>query len=659
MLSVSDVTVQFGSKKLFENLSFIVNPKDRIGLVGSNGAGKSTLLKVINGQIEPDNGEIAVSKHTTIGYLPQDGITFLGKSIYEEVYSGVGDISALKDEIDQVQLELETHPDHTSDEYMDLVETYGELQHKFELLDGFKIKSNIEKILEGLGFHTKDFDRLTDEFSGGWQMRIALAKLLLKQPSVLLLDEPTNHLDIESLIWVESFLKSYEGAIILVSHDRKFLDTITNKTVEIYAGKVTIYKGNYSYYVSERDIRKELLFKSYENQQKYFKQQERFITRFRSKASKATAVQSRIKMLDKVERIEIEEEETAIHFNFPPATHSGRKVFELKNISKSYGDNLVLKGLDLELERGEKIGLVGVNGAGKSTLARIIRGTEEFQHGTRKLGFQVELEYYSQHQADSLDPAMDVLGTLDAVASGDVRKQLRTILGSFLFRGDDVFKKVGVLSGGEKSRLALARMLLKASNFLILDEPTNHLDMNSKTVLMEALRKYGGTILIISHDREFLDGIVTKIIEVKDKNVKTYLGNCTYYIEKKEEERTGTGSGKEEKKQTSAPVNGAPKAKKTKEQKRLEAEQRNKIYKHAKPLKDSIHKLEKEIKVLEEKTGILEAEMANPDFYKDQHNSAQKTNEYKSIKEKLNSLYHKWSEESKKLTKIEEEIAGN
>ena len=664
MLSVADVTVQFGSKKLFENLSFIVNPRDRIGLVGSNGAGKSTLLKVINGQIESDKGEIAVSKHTTIGYLPQDGITFLGKTIYEEVYSGVGDISALKDEIDQVQLELETHPDHTSDEYMDLVETYGELQHKFEVLDGFKIKSNIEKILEGLGFHTKDFDRLTDEFSGGWQMRIALAKLLLKQPSVLLLDEPTNHLDIESLIWVEDFLKSYEGAIILVSHDRKFLDTITNKTIEIYAGKVTIYKGNYSYYVQERDIRKELLFKSYDNQQKYLKQQERFITRFRSKASKATSVQSRIKMLEKVERIEIEDEETAIHFNFPPATHSGRKVFELKNVTKSYGDNLVLKDLNLELERGEKIGLVGVNGAGKSTLARIIRGTEEFQSGTRKLGFQVELEYYSQHQADTLDPSTDVLGTLDAVATGDVRKQLRTILGSFLFRGDDVFKQVAVLSGGEKSRLALARMLLKSSNFLILDEPTNHLDMNSKQVLMTALHNYGGTILIISHDREFLDGIVTKIIEVKNKNVKTYLGNCTYYIEKLEEEKAGISMTKLAK--NGASGNGTakneqtviPKQKKTKEQKRLEAEQRNKIYKHAKPLKDSIHKLEKEIKVLEEKTAAIEKEMAHPEFFKDHHNSAQKTTEYKTSKDRLNDLYHKWSEESKKLAKIEAEIAG-
>lgn len=656
MLSVSDVTVQFGSKKLFENLSFIVNLKDRIGLVGSNGAGKSTLLKIINGQIESDKGEIAVSKHTTVGYLPQDGITFLGKTIYEEVYSGVGDISALKDEIDQIHKELETHPDHTSDEYMDLVETYGELQHKFELLDGFKIKSNIEKILEGLGFHSKDFDRLTDEFSGGWQMRIALAKLLLKQPSVLLLDEPTNHLDIESLIWVENFLKAYEGAIVLVSHDRKFLDTISNKTIEIYAGKVTIYKGNYSYYVSERDIRKELLFKSYENQQKYLKQQERFITRFRSKASKATSVQSRVKMLDKIERIEIEDEETAIHFNFPPATHSGRKVFELKNVSKSYGDNLVLKGLDLEIERGEKIGLVGVNGAGKSTLARIIRGTEDIQEGVRKLGFQVDLEYYSQHQADTLDPATDVLATLDAVATGDVRKQLRTILGSFLFRGDDVFKMVGVLSGGEKSRLALARMLLKASNFLILDEPTNHLDMNSKLVLMEALRNYAGTILIISHDREFLDGIVTKIIEVKDKNIKTYLGNCTYYLDKKEEEKNGINQLKQDRKDNASSTNGAPKAKKTKEQKRIEAENRNKVYKVAKPLKESIHKLEKEIKVLEEKTKLLEAEMALPDFFKDHHNSTQKTNDYKTSKDKLNGIYHKWLEETKKLTKIEEEI---
>ncbi len=657
MLSVSDITVQYGSKKLFENVSFIVNLKDRIGLVGSNGAGKSTLLKIINGQIEPDKGEIAVSQHTTVGYLPQEGITYSGKTIYEEVYSGIGDISALKEELDQIHIELETHPDHTSDVYIDLVETMGELQHKFEALDGFRVKSNIEKILEGLGFHSKDFDRQTDEFSGGWQMRIAMAKLLLKQPSVLLLDEPTNHLDIESLIWVEEFLKSYDGAIVLVSHDRTFLDNITNKTIEIYAGKVTIYSGNYSYYIKERDIRKELLFKSYDNQQKYIKQQEKFITRFRSKASKASSVQSRIKQLDKVERIEIEDEESAIHFYFPPATHSGRKVFELKNVSKSYGDNLVLKGLDLEIERGEKIGLVGVNGAGKSTLARIMRGTEDIQHGTRKLGFQVELEYYSQHQADSLDPAMDVLGTMDSVATGDVRKQLRTILGSFLFRGDDVFKKVGVLSGGEKSRLALARMLLKASNFLILDEPTNHLDMSSKKVLMDALSNYGGTILIISHDREFLDGIITKVIEVKDRNIKTYLGNCSYFLQKKEEEKAGIEKIRTDKKVTSAATNGVPHApKKTKEQKRIEAESRNKVYKAAKPLKDSIHKMEKGIKVLEDKIQEIEKAMVHPDFFNDPKASAHKTTEYKLAKEKLSNLYHDWMESTKKLSKIEADI---
>jgi ATP-binding cassette subfamily F protein 3 len=654
MLSLSNITVQFGSKKLFEDVSFIVNPRDGIGLVGSNGAGKSTLLKIISGQVEADKGDVALSKHTTVGYLPQDGITYAGKTLYEEVYSGVGDISALKDEIDEVHKELEIHPDNNSGEYMELVEKLGELQHKFEDLDGFRVKSNIEKILEGLGFHTGDFDRPTDEFSGGWQMRIALAKLLLKKPSVLLLDESTNHLDIESLIWVEDFLKSYEGAIILVSHDRTFLDNITNKTIEIYTGKVTIYAGNYSFYVKERETRKELLMKSYENQQKYLKQQNRFIERFRYKNTKATAVQSRIKMLNKMDIIEIEDEESAIHFRFPPATHSGRKVLELKNISKSYGDNLVLKDVDLEIERGEKIGFVGVNGAGKSTLARIIRGTEEIQHGTRKLGHKAELEYYSQHQADSLDPNTDVLGTLDAVATGDIRKQLRTILGSFLFRGDDVFKQVSVLSGGEKSRLALARMLLKSSNFLVLDEPTNHLDMNSKKVLMEALKNYEGTILIISHDREFLDGIVTKIIEVKQKNIKIYYGNCSYYLQKKEEEKSGKSdiklSSLDLEKESSG--NGTI-VKKTKEQKRTEAEARNKLYGISKPVKDKIHKIEKSIKSNEDKLKDIEALIASEDFYKDPENVKKVNLDYRQVKDTLNELYHDWMKETKKLGELE------
>jgi ATP-binding cassette subfamily F protein 3 len=652
LLSVSNISVQFGSKKLFDDVSFIVNPRDRIGLVGSNGTGKSTLLKVINRLIEPDSGVIAGSKHTTIDYLPQDGISYSGKSLYEEVYSGVSDVAAVKDEIDDIHKELAERTDKDSEEYHDLVETLGELQHKFEDLEGFKIKSSIEKILMGLGFTVSDLERQTDEFSGGWQMRIALAKLLLINPSVLLLDEPTNHLDIESLVWLESFLKSYEGSIILVSHDRKFLDNITNKTIEIYTGKVTLYNGNYSYYEVEKESRKELIEKRYLNQQKYLKQQERFIERFRYKQSKASAVQSRIKLVEKLELVEIEDEESAIHFKFPPATHSGRKIIELKNLSKSYDDNLVLKNVDLEIERGEKIGFVGINGAGKSTLARIIRGTEDFQHGERILGYQVQLEYYSQHQADSLDPNHTVLETLDEIATGDIRKQLRSILGSFLFRGDDVFKSVSVLSGGEKSRLALARMLLKPSNFLILDEPTNHLDMNSKKVLMNALNGYEGTILLISHDREFLDGIVNKIIEVKNKNIKTYFGNCSDYLASKAEE-ADIAAGK-----TKSEANNETesKTKKTKEQKRAEAESRNKLYNLTKPVKTKIAQIEKDIKVKEEKLKQIEADMGDESFYKDAEKVKKANKEFGEIKEKLTVLYHQWMEQSSRLTELESKI---
>ncbi|RPI18941.1 MAG: ABC transporter ATP-binding protein [Ignavibacteriae bacterium] len=655
MLSVSNISVQFGSKKLFDDVSFIVNPRDRIGLVGSNGTGKSTLLKVINHLLEPDSGIIAGSKHTTIDYLPQDGIAYSGKTLYEEVYSGVSDVASVKDEIDDVHKELAEREDKDSEEYHDLVETLGELQHKFEDLDGFKIKSSIEKILMGLGFKVEDMDRLTEEFSGGWQMRIALAKLLLKNPSVLLLDEPTNHLDIESLLWLENFLKAYEGSVVLVSHDRKFLDNITNKTIEIYTGKVTLYNGNYSFYEKEKEERRGLIEKRYLNQQKYLTQQERFIERFRYKAKKASQVQSRIKMLEKLELVEMEDEESAIHFKFPPATHSGRKVIELKNITKWYDDNLVLKNVDLEIERGEKIGFVGVNGAGKSTLARIIRGTEDFREGERILGYQVELEFYSQHQADTLEPNHTVLDTLEEVATGDVRKLLRNILGSFLFKGDDVFKQVSVLSGGEKSRLALARMLLKSSNFLILDEPTNHLDMNSKKVLMNALNEYQGTILIISHDREFLDGIVHKIIEVKDRNIKTYFGNCTAYLERKAEEQETLNGQQAIKKADDEPES---KAKKTKEQKRNEAEIRNKIYNETKPLKQKISKIEHEIKLKEERLKAIELEMSSEEFYRNPENVKTVNKEFGEIKQRLTELYHDWMNYTNSLMEIEEKHKG-
>ncbi len=648
MLSVSNISVQFGAKRLFDDVSFIVNPRDRIALVGSNGTGKSTLLKIINGDLEPDEGSIARSKHTTVDYLPQDGITYFGKTLFDEVYSGVSGIAVVKNEIDEINNELSSYEDKNSAEYLDLIEQLGELQHRFEELEGFKIKSVIEKVLMGLGFSIDDMNRQTEEFSGGWQMRICLAKLLIKNPSVLLLDEPTNHLDLESLLWLEGFLRAYEGAVILVSHDRTFLDNMTDKTIEIYTGKVTIYSGNYSFYVKEKELRKELIEKRYTNQQKYLKQQERFIERFRYKKNKASVVQSRIKMLEKMDIIEIEDEESAIHFKFPPATHSGRKVIDLKNISKSYGDNLVLKNVNLEIERGDKIGFVGVNGAGKSTLARIIIGTEEFQEGERKLGHLTELEYYSQHQAETLIPTHNVLETLDEAATGDIRKQLRSILGSFLFKGDDVFKGVSVLSGGEKSRLALAIMLLKQSNFLVLDEPTNHLDMNSKRVLMNALKGYQGTILIISHDREFLDGIVNKIIEVKNRNIRTYEGNCSYYLMKKKEEELGIAENNSAK---SAETDS--KSKKTKVQKRTEAESRNKIYRQSKPFRDKISKIESDIKSREKRLKEIENEMISESFYKDSENVIKANREFSELKEQLDDLYHEWFINNDKIKEIE------
>jgi ATP-binding cassette subfamily F protein 3 len=650
LLSVANISVQFGSKKLFNEVSFIVNPRDRIGLVGSNGTGKSTLLKIINGISEPDSGEIALSKHTTVGYLPQEGISYSGLTLYDEVYSGLSDISNTKKEIDEITVELEKIENKGSEEYFDLIEQLGSLQHRFEELDGFRAKSTIEKILSGLGFSKKEFDKLTNEFSGGWQMRIALAKLLLKRPSVLLLDEPTNHLDLDSLLWLENYLKNYEGAIFLVSHDRQFLDNITKKTIEIYNKKVTLYTGNYSFYIKEKETSRELLEKRFANQRKYLKQQERFVERFRYKATKARAVQSRIKMLDKLDIIELEDEEAAIHFRFPPATHSGIKIIELKNITKSYADNLVLKDLNLLIERKDKIGFVGMNGAGKSTLARIITGVEKFNIGERKLGHQVHLEYYSQQQADSLEPNHNVLETLDEVATGDVRKQLRTILGSFLFKGDDVFKSVSVLSGGEKSRLALARMLLKPSNFLILDEPTNHLDMNSKDVLMRALRKYEGSLLVISHDRIFLDGIVNKIIEVKDKNIKTYPGNCSYYIQKKEEEAEFLLEGQDSRSSKSLSGNG--KSKTNKEQKREEAELRNKLFRITKPIKEKILELENKIIEKEDRKQEIEQDMASESFYKNKDMIISSGKELEDIKNVLDKLYIEWEKENRKLMEV-------
>ena len=647
---MNNISMRFGAKVLFDEVSLRVAGKDRVSLVGSNGAGKSTMLKVIAGLIKPDDGEVAVSKHTTVGYLPQEGIEYTGKTLYEEVYSSAGDINAIQEEMRQIEKEMEEFQDTMSDEFMDLINEYGELQERFQMLDGFKIKSKIEKILIGLGFGEKDFDRETAEFSGGWQMRISLAKLLLNNPSILLLDEPTNHLDIESLIWVENYLKAYQGAIVMVSHDRSFLDNITERTVEISLGNVTEYSGNYSFYKREREVRKELLENQFNNQQSYLKQQEKFIERFRYKATKSRQVQSRIKLLDKIDLVELEDEEATVNFNFPPATHSGKISLEISELTKSYdGTFNVLENIDLIIPRGEKIAFVGVNGAGKSTLMRIIAGIEKYE-GEVKLGHLAEIKFYAQNQAEELDSAKTVLQTMEEAARGDIIKNLRSILGSFLFRGDDVFKKVGVLSGGEKSRLALAKMLIEPSNFLVFDEPTNHLDMKSKEVLMNALQKYEGTVVIVSHDREFIDGIVDKVIEVKNKKIRIYFGNATDYLKAKEDELKKVNSDLRKKTVIESKENivKAVNPPEPKEQKKKKKD----INKIILPIKNRINELERNALEFEAKIKEKERIMSKDEFYKGGYNVVEFTNDYNSLKEKLKNVYSLWEQETEKLNSL-------
>jgi ATP-binding cassette subfamily F protein 3 len=657
MIALNNISVNFGVRTLFEEVSLRVSGKDRVAFIGSNGAGKSTLMKIIAGLMDPDTGEVIKSKHTTIGYLPQDGIKLTGANLYDEVYSAAGDINQIQAEIQEIEVEMESFEDHSSEEYMDLLTDYIELQDRFQILDGHKLKAKIEKILIGLGFFQEDFDRLTDEFSGGWQMRIALAKLLLQNPSILLLDEPTNHLDIESLIWVEEYLKAYEGAIILISHDRNFLDNLVTRVVEISLGNVTEYTGNYSYYVTQKALRKAQLESQQKNQEKYIKEQERFIERFRYKNTKAKAVQSRIKMLDKLDRVELEDEESGINFYFPPATHSGKITLEIENLSKTYdGEKYVLDGIDLILERGEKLAFLGVNGAGKSTLSRIIADKEPITSGHLKYGHLVDVKFYSQNQAEELEEDKTVLEIMESAAIGEVQKNLRTLLGGFLFREDDVFKKVKVLSGGEKSRLALAKMLIEPSNFLILDEPTNHLDMRSKDVLKNALKKYEGTIIIVSHDRDFLDGIVDKVIEVKDRKIRTFLGDCSYYIMKKDEEKAliendGRKEQKSYKKDTKQDT-------KNNYRKGIEIKERKKeINRILSPVKKKISEIEEKVSNGEARIKELEAVMTSPDFYEDPQKMKDITAEYNELKEGMTKIYSEWEAETSKLTKLQKKLS--
>ena len=535
MLSLQNVSVYFGADPLFSDISFQVNPKERIALAGRNGAGKSTLLNIIAGRRSPTSGTVAAPGDMTIGYLPQHLLTQDSATVREEALSAFGQETDLQEKIDTLSHELEKRTDYDSDAYMELVQRLSNYVERMAMSPLEQRMGEVERTLKGLGFEQSDLDRGTAEFSGGWRMRIELAKILLKRPDLLLLDEPTNHLDMESIVWLENFLKSSSAAVIMVSHDRRFLDETTTRTIELSLGKAHDYKTNYSHYLQLREERYEQQLRAFENQQKMIKETEDFIERFRYKATKAVQVQSRIKALERIERLEVEDlDRRRIHFRFPMETPSGNYPVIVEDLTVSYGDNLVLDGIDLTIKRGEKIALVGKNGSGKTTFVRSVMGEIPYS-GTIREGHRVVINYFAQNQASLLDPDKSIFQTIDDVAVGEIRTRINDILGAFMFGGEISEKKVAVLSGGERSRLAMIRLLLSPSNFLILDEPTNHLDIPSKEVLKEAIRNYDGTVLIVSHDRAFLEGLVDKAIEFSNHKIITHLGGIPEYLERLEE----------------------------------------------------------------------------------------------------------------------------
>jgi ATP-binding cassette, subfamily F, member 3 len=538
MIQLSDAGKGFGHKLLFENADWLITPRDRVGLVGANGTGKSTLMKILGGMDTLDYGSLTIAKGTSAGYLPQDGLSLSGRSVFAECMSVFDDLRAMEQELETLTQRM-SELDHTSPEYSDVADRYHRVEHEFRTRDGYSIEAEVGRVLMGLGFQKADWPRLTDEFSGGWQMRLALAKLLLQQPNLLLLDEPTNHLDLEARNWLEEYLQNYPHAFILISHDRYFLDVTVNKIAEIWNRKIWFYTGNYDKFLSQKTQRNEQLQAAYSNQRDRIEQLEVFINRFRYQATKAKQVQSRIKELEKIERIELPTEEKAIHFSFPQPRPSGRIVAEFEGVAKSYeGKNgvekQVFRDVNFMIERGDRIALVGVNGAGKSTLIKLLAGTEKVSRGEYRLGHNVEADYFAQDQYKELDADARILDDLGEVSSRSTQTELRSLLGCFLFSDDEVFKKIGVLSGGERGRYALLRMLLHPANFLLLDEPTNHLDLRAKDVLLEALVKYTGTVVFVSHDRYFIDKLATRVIEIGGGKVEVFPGNYEDYLWRKQ-----------------------------------------------------------------------------------------------------------------------------
>jgi len=646
MVSLHNISLQFGDLVLFSEISFLINAGEKVGLVGKNGAGKSTLLKIICGEQDAEKGSINIPSGLTMGYLPQQLEPVNNKTVFDETISAFGEVLSLENKIKSINEELTRRTDYESGDYNVLINRLGEANERYEVLGGRTIRESVEKVLAGLGFLQSDHDRDTSELSGGWRMRIEIAKILLKRPDLLLLDEPTNHLDIESIQWLEDFLKSYSGALLLISHDRAFLDNITTRTIEIVLGDIHDYKVPYSKYTILRKERREHQLAAYRNQLKKIEQTERFIERFRYKNTKAVQVQSRIKQLEKMEKIEIDQEDNAaIHFRFPPAPRSGSIVVEMEGVSKQYGDNRVLENIDFIIERGEKVAFVGRNGTGKTTLSRILTG--ELDHaGTLKFGHNVKTGYYAQNQDELMDDKKTVFQTIDEVATGDARTRVRDILGSFLFSGEDINKKVKVLSGGERSRLALAKLLLEPVNLLLLDEPTNHLDMQSKDILKNALRQYNGTMILVSHDRDFLDGLTEKIYEFRDRKIKENVGGIWDFLKKRRISSLKELEKKAEIKKETKKVKGSPNKMLYEEMKSLDRDIRK--------VTGLIKKAEKQIEILEKEMKDISELLANPDKIQDNPDFDTLYGKYSDIEDQLKKQLAYWEELNNNLEALEQ-----
>lgn len=654
MLGINQASLYFADRAIFDEISFILNKNDRLGLVGKNGAGKSTLLKAMAGLQKLDKGKVSYPQGYTIGYLPQDMDFESGKTVWEEAESSFQQSNQLQEKIDEINHQLAVREDYESDSYLQMLDDLAELNEKLNLLGVDSIEGNIEQVLIGLGFERDDFHRQTDEFSGGWRMRIELAKILLQNSDLLLLDEPTNHLDIESIQWLEVFLQDYAGSIVLISHDRAFLDNLTKRTIEISMGQIYDYKAPYTKYLELRQERREQQLAAYENQQKEIKQTEAFIDRFRAKATKAVQVQSRIKALERMDKIEIEEEDTSsMRFSFPPAPHSGKISLKIEEVAKSYGETQVFSGVDLMIERGEKISFVGKNGEGKSTLSRLIVGEEKPDHGNIELGYQVKMGYYAQNQAETLDPTKTVFETIDDAARGEVRKQIRSLLGSFLFQGDEVDKPVRVLSGGERARLALCKLLLEPVNFLVLDEPTNHLDIRSKDILKDALLRYDGSMIIISHDRDFLKGLTKKLCEFSKGEVKEHLGGIEEFLRKKQAD--DIRSWEADKGNQRSEIGNQ---KKHTQHNKSQPKSQNEIRELKKSLKRESKKLEKlegKISLIEKTLTEFNQKLKDPEKLSDEENQ-KLIADWQEKDRELKALMKEWEVQQVKVDELEKEM---